>query len=187
MKPSVSHLRVLFCTCVVRKYTAHVDKKSLNMRHQVKKGFHGILVGIPQHQNGYLVYVSSTRNIISSYDVVFDETFSSALSYMSRTYSEAMAMPLYVTYTPCATSSREQYGDIITFTQFEEGNIWTKTCNNADSGDEYDDNSIMPPLLRKEEMDTMYSGDESDDDPMSTEMLEDICDRRQSHPNVNRR
>ena len=36
-------------------------------------------------------------------------------------------------------------------------------------------------------MDTMYSGDESDDDPMSTEMLEDICDGRQSHPDVNRR
>ena len=26
-KPSVSHLRVLFCPCVVRKYTAHVDKR----------------------------------------------------------------------------------------------------------------------------------------------------------------
>ena len=33
-KPSVSHLRVLFCSCVVRKHTAHVETKSLNMRHQ---------------------------------------------------------------------------------------------------------------------------------------------------------
>ena len=32
-KPSVSHLRVLFCPCVVQKYTAHFDKKVLNMRH----------------------------------------------------------------------------------------------------------------------------------------------------------
>ena len=32
----------------------------------------------------------------------------------------------------------------------------------------------------------MDSGDESDDKPMSTEMLEDICDGSQSHPNVNR-
>ena len=31
-KPSVSHLRVLFCPCVVRKTTAHVDTKTLNMR-----------------------------------------------------------------------------------------------------------------------------------------------------------
>ena len=32
----------------------------------------------------------------------------------------------------------------------------------------------MPPLLSKEEMDEMDSGDESDHDPISTEMLEDI-------------
>ena len=32
-KPSVSHLRVLFCPCVVRKATAHVETKALNMRH----------------------------------------------------------------------------------------------------------------------------------------------------------
>ena len=48
-KPSVSHLRVLFCPCVVRKATAHVETKTLNMRHQAQKGFHGILVGIPEH------------------------------------------------------------------------------------------------------------------------------------------
>ena len=33
MKPSILHLRVLFCPCVVRKTTAHVSKKALNMRH----------------------------------------------------------------------------------------------------------------------------------------------------------
>ena len=38
-KPSVSHLRVLFCPCVVRKATAHVETKTLNMRHQAQKGF----------------------------------------------------------------------------------------------------------------------------------------------------
>ena len=32
----------------------------------------------------------------------------------------------------------------------------------------------------------MDSGDKSDDEPMSTEMLEDIRDGSQSHPNVNR-
>ena len=35
-KPSVSHLRVLFCPCVVRKSTAHVETKTLNMRHQAQ-------------------------------------------------------------------------------------------------------------------------------------------------------
>ena len=45
----------------------------------------------------------------------------------------------------------------------------------------------MPPLLSKEEMDEMDSGDESDNEPMSTGMLEDIRDSSQSHPNINRR
>ena len=63
-KPSVSHLRVLFCPCVVRKSTEHVETKTLNMRHQAQKGFRRIFVGIPQHQKGYLVYVLSTRKVI---------------------------------------------------------------------------------------------------------------------------
>ena len=54
-KPSVSHLRTLFCPHVVRKDTVHVGTKELNIHHQAKKGFCGILVGIPQHQKWYLV------------------------------------------------------------------------------------------------------------------------------------
>ena len=105
-KPSVSHLRVLFFPCVVRKATAHVETKTLNMRHQAQKGFCGIFVDIPQHQKGYLVYVPSTRKVILSYDVVFDESFSSALSYTSQPYTEAMVMRPAVTYNPYATSLR---------------------------------------------------------------------------------
>ena len=44
-----------------------------------------------------------------------------------------------VKYTPCATSSREQTGGIIMFTQFEEGEILNKTRNDAESGEESDD------------------------------------------------
>ena len=46
-KPLVSHLRVLFFLCDVRKATAHVETKSLNMRHQAQKRFCSIFVGIP--------------------------------------------------------------------------------------------------------------------------------------------
>ena len=78
-KPSVSHLCVLFYPCVIRKYTTHVETKMLNMRHQAQKGFIGILFGILEHQKRYLVYVPSTRKFILSYDVLFGESFSSAL------------------------------------------------------------------------------------------------------------
>ena len=52
------------------------------------------------------MYIPSTRKVISSYDVMFDESFSSALSYKSRPYLEAMAMRPAVTYNPYATSSK---------------------------------------------------------------------------------
>ena len=45
----------------------------------------------------------------------------------------------------------------------------------------------MPQLISEEEIGAMYSGNESDAEPMSMNMLEDICDGSQSHLNVNRR
>ena len=114
------------------------------------------------------MYLPSTRKIISSYDVVLDESFSSALSYTSQPYSEAIVTRPVVAYTPCGTSSREQTGDIITFSQFEEGDILTKTRNDAESGDKYDNESVM---MSEQDMNAINSGDESDYDIISTEML----------------
>ena len=44
----------------------------------------------------------------------------------------------------------------------------------------------MPTLLSEEETDALDSGDESDYEPMSAEMLEYILDGGQSHLKVNR-
>ena len=41
--------------------------------------------------------------------------------------------------------------------------------------------------MSKQDMENPNSGDESDHDLISTDMLEDICDRSQTHTNVNRR
>ena len=46
-----------------------------------------------------------------------------------------------VTYTLYATSLKEQTGNVITFAQFEEGNILNKTRNDAENGDK-SDNSV---------------------------------------------
>ena len=70
-KPSVSNIFVLYFPCVLRKATAHVDVKALNMRHQSQKGFWGIFVEIPQHQKWCLIYVPSTWKMVSSHGVVF--------------------------------------------------------------------------------------------------------------------
>ena len=43
-KPAVSHFSMIFCPCAVRKATANVWTKALNMRHQAQKGFCCIFV-----------------------------------------------------------------------------------------------------------------------------------------------
>ena len=57
-----------------------------------------------------------------------------------------------VMYTPYATSSKEQTGDVITFAQFEEGDLISETCNNTESGDESDSESIM---MSKKDMENL--------------------------------
>ena len=42
-------------------------------------------------------------------------------------------------------------------------------------------------MVSEQDMDDIKSGDESDHDLISTEMLEDIRDGSQTHPNFNRR
>ena len=93
------------------------------MRQRAQKSFCGTFVGIPQHQKGYLVYVRNKRKIISTYDVVFDKSFSSALAYTSQPYVEAMGMLPDVLYIPYSTSLKGKTGDIITFTCFEAGGL----------------------------------------------------------------
>ena len=83
-KAKICHLRTLFCPAIVKKHTAQYKGKHLNMRHQPQKGFRGIFVGIPDNQQGcYEVYIPATHQTIPSHDVVFDESFFSALSFTS--------------------------------------------------------------------------------------------------------
>ena len=93
-------------------------------------------------------------------------------------------MHLTVTYTPYATSSKEQNGDVITFTQFEEGNLLTETRNNTESGDKSDSESIM---MSKQDMENIDEKEKFDDDLISTKTLHDIRDGNQTHPNIDKR
>ena len=89
-----------------------------------------------------------------------------------------------VTYTLYATYSREKTGNVITFARFGEENIWTESSNDAESIDKSYNESIM---VSEQDMENINYGDKSDHYLISTEMLEDIRDRSQTHPNVNRR
>ena len=115
---------------------------------------------------------------------MFDKRFSSALSYTSRPYAKAMAMRLTVTCTPYTTSSKEQTVDVITFAQFEEGNLITETCKDTESGDESDSESIM---ISTQDMNNLDEKEMFDDDLISLETLHDIHDGNQTHPKMDKR
>ena len=102
-KPSVSNLSVLLFPCVAQKVTTHVDTKVLNMRHHSHKGFQSIFVEIQQHKKGYLIYVPSTRKIVSSHDILCGKTLFRELTYMSHPYSEALDIQPAVSYILYAT------------------------------------------------------------------------------------
>ena len=66
-----------------------------------------------------------------------------------------------VTYTPYDMSSKEQTGDVITFTQFEQGNILTGTRNDKESGDKSDSESIM---MSEKDTENLDETEKFDDD-----------------------
>ena len=54
IKPSVSFICVLFCTCFVRKASSHVVTKALNMSHQGQNVFRSIFVEFHSIKKGIL-------------------------------------------------------------------------------------------------------------------------------------
>ena len=95
-----------------------------------------------------------------------------------------LAMHPAVTYTPYATSSKEQTGDVITFAQFEEGYLLSETRNDTESGDESNSVSIM---ISEKDMENLNETERFNDDLISTETLHDIHDGNQTHPNIDKR
>ena len=122
MKTSISHVHVLFFPCVICKATAHVGKNPLNMRYQSKKVFSWYLHRNSTASKRVSFYEPHKCMIVSLY-VVFDESFSSALSYTSQQYSGETDMQPGLSYIPFAIYSKGKNGDIIMFAHFEEGNL----------------------------------------------------------------
>ena len=157
----VQNLQYHIYTC----YFVHV--LYLNLLHMLTKGVKYVSPSAKGFSR-YLCWnyiaskrVSCVRATHKEYNIFiwccFLWNFSSKLVYTSQQYTEVMAMRPAVSYTPYATYSREKTGDIITFTQFEEGNLlsetknlWSETRDDTESSNESDDDSTMPPLMSEE-------------------------------------
>ena len=89
-----------------------------------------------------------------------------------------------VTYTPYATSSKEQTGNVISFGQFEEEDLLSETCSDTEIGDESDSKSVM---MSEKDMENLDGKEKFYDNLISTETLHDIRDGNQTHPKTNKR
>ena len=63
-----------------------------------------------------------------------------------------MTMHPAVTYTLYVTSPKEKTGNVITFAEFEEGNILTEARNDKESSDKSDSKSLM---ISKQDMENL--------------------------------
>ena len=100
------------------------------------------------------------------------------------TDSELPALPTDSELPTLPTDFEEQTGDVITFAQFEEGIKISETCNNTESGDKSDSESIM---MSEKDMENIDETEKFDDDLISTETLHDIRDGNQTHPKIDKR
>ena len=81
-KPDLSKFRVLFCPAVYKIY----------QNNTFQRGARCIHIGFADHQAGYKLYVPSTRQIITSLDVVFDESFAKAVALNHRAFHNALSL-----------------------------------------------------------------------------------------------
>ena len=132
-KPNTAKFRVLFCHCIMKKYT--VTKKLEDGRtvtEDVKKtyaqrGFRGIYVGFDPMTNGYLVYVPATCQVVTSSDIIFDESFKSTLAEGDKPFREALAVRPIQDLPVSWSEITDRTGDISTMSPF--GNAFDTVKN----------------------------------------------------------
>ncbi|MGH7955157.1 MAG: hypothetical protein ACREOZ_04270, partial [Gloeomargaritales cyanobacterium] len=127
-RPHLKHLRVLFCPCIVKKHMVRQHGQFIQTSHIPQRGIRGVFIGFASDQAGSLIFIPSTRQIIISADIAYDETFSSALTYTDKPFRDAITLRPSVSYISRPTTTHECTGDIIIFAtedqdqeQIEEG------------------------------------------------------------------
>jgi hypothetical protein len=88
-----------------------------------ERGIRAVFIGIPENQKGYLMYVPSTRAIMVSGDIIFDESFRSTLSTPWHQYKGSQPLCPADDFIPNVTTTVESTGTIQDLMQpVEEGN-----------------------------------------------------------------
>jgi hypothetical protein len=109
-KPLIAHNQVLSCPIVAKKWTSTSQGHSLTKH--IKWGFHGIFIGLPSQQKGFLLFFPHSH-IIAVYGYVsFDETFSSAIATTWHCFHSSLLLQPPNSFIPDPDIILEETGTI---------------------------------------------------------------------------
>jgi len=110
LKPLISNYRVFGCPVVAKRWVVSIDGRETV--HCTEKGIRGILIGFPPNQKGHLIFLPGSRTIAVSGDVMFDETFYSAIATTWRRFEDGIALQPERSALPGPNTTLENTGDL---------------------------------------------------------------------------
>jgi hypothetical protein len=166
-QPKISHFRVFGCPVVARKWST----PQISSGKQTERGVRGIFLGMDTNQKGYIFYSPGTRQIYVSGDVIFDETFGTAIATNWQMLQDSLPLRPVTSDIPTVDSTIEHTGSIANFPVIaEEGDIINTTSKNVN-----DDNDNVPDLLHPDDDSSVSTSGSNIDDEMILDD-EDILD-----------
>jgi hypothetical protein len=131
-KPCIGHFRIFGCPIVARKWST-VQTSSGK---QTERGVTGIFLGFDTNQKGYLFYSPGSHQIYISGDMIFDETFSTAIAATWQMHQDSLTFCPSQSHIPTSAMTMEQTGGINNFPSItEEGNNTTPPSHDDSSSD----------------------------------------------------
>jgi hypothetical protein len=109
-KPLISNYRVFGCPVVAKRWVVSIDGRETV--HCTEKGIRGIFIGFPPNQKGHLIFLPGSRTIAVWGDVMFDETFYSAIATTWRRFADGIALQPERSALPRPNTTLENTGDL---------------------------------------------------------------------------
>jgi hypothetical protein len=178
-KPKINHFRVFGCPVVARKWSTpqHSSGK------QTERGIRGIFLGFDPNHKGYIFYAPGSFQIYISGDVLFNESFGTAIVTSWKMHQDSLSLRPVQSTIPTVDTQLEHTGSLSNFPtiakegNIEEGNLEpTQVVENLVENlpqDDVDDNSV-PDLLHPDD-DLSASNSEAElDDDLEDEMEDEM-------------
>ncbi len=195
-KAMIADFRVFGCPAVAKKWKCRINGKDLEK--QTQRGIRCVFLGFPANQRGYLLYVPASREIVVSGDVLFDETFASAIATTWKPFHDSLTLRPKGSAIPDPNTLIESTGTVASVPTFDEGNEEIRlgqTSDNfyaplADDDDAEADLDMTDDGYQSEiEQELFHSGgstsevfseaeEESDNESQSPQVVDDSTARR---------